>query len=441
MKKIIILTLLLLTGCTDKFIGAKVKKDKIEGLRVPVIEVKENFIKDDNYKAKIVLPSPSELSDWKMPGGMAHASLQHIASKAEFKLDYKKDIGSGNSYRNRLLAEPIVANGFIYTIDVNAVVKKIKLDDGDVVFKKRFESVFSSKGQALKGAGLAYQDGKLFISLGSGEIHVISDEDYKTVWSKTLPSPLRSAPLVYGGRVYALSVDNKVNVLSAYNGELLWDQDFGSSKSMIMGVPTPSADMGIVVFGLSVGEIVALRSDNGAFLWRATHSIPFAFDTIENMHDIKGRIIIDNDKVYVSSNIKTSAYDLKDGALLWEKEVGSINNPVLVGDYLFILSNDNYILTMMEKTGEVIAGIKLPQFEDEEEKLDKIFWSGPRIIQDKIVVAGTNGEIRLYSPYNGELIKKIDQGGSFSLPMIAVKDKVIFINDNADLLVFKWEFQ
>lgn len=436
MKKILILMVLIACGCTDKYIGEKKNKQSIEGERVPIIEVKENFSFED-YDSSIVLPKPVAVNEWLGSGGLSHHSLQHIASKAEYTLDYSKSIGTGNSYRNRLLAEPIVANGKIYTLDVNAKLSEFDFETGEKLWNERLEPIFSSQGHVLKGVGLSFSEGKIFVSLGSGEIQAINAENHEVLWRKMLPSPLRSAPLIYGGRVYALTADNKIEVLSAFSGENLWNNDFGSDGAMIMGVATPSADMGIVVLGLSVGEIVALRSDNGAFLWRATHSNAFSYGMLENMRDIKGRIIIDNDKVYVASNTKMTAHDLKDGTLLWEKDVASINNPVLAGDYLFIVSKENYLLTMLEKTGEVVAGIKLPMYEDEKDKTDRIFWTGPLLVEDNLIVAGTNGEIRLYSPYTGKLVKNVSQGESFSIPMIAVKDKIIFIDDDADLLVFK----
>ena len=429
---------LLLSACTEKYIGEKKNKNIPEGKRIPVVEIKESFIPKKDEKIKnIVLPKPQPIDEWPMPGGIAHHSVQHIASKAVFDISYKTSIGMGSSYRDKLLGDPIAVNDKIYTVDVNAVVTETDISTGKILWSKRLEPLFSTMGHVLQGVGVSYDDGKLFVALGSGEIQAINIETKEPVWKKMLPTPLRSAPLAYGGRIYAQSADNKVTAMSSFNGDILWSHDFGAEGAVIMGVPSPVADMGVVVFGLSVGEVVALRSDTGSFLWRSSVSGAATFGALEDMRDIKGRIIIDNNKVYVTSNFKTAVLNLKDGAVIWEKDIASLNNPVLAGDYLFLVTTDNYLLTVLEKNGETIAGIKLPLYEDEEDKTGRIFWTGPLLVEDKLVVANNYGKMRIYSPYTGKLEKETDIGEPVSIAMIVIKDNVIVLGDRGNLAVFK----
>ena len=428
---------LLLSACTDKYIGEKKNKKIPEGKRIPVVEIKESFNIEDGKVKNIVLPKPQPVEEWPLPGGIAHHSIQHIATKASFELLYKTDIGIGSSYRDKLLGEPIAVNDKIYTVDVNAEVAETDVSTGKTLWRKRLEPLFSSQGHVLQGVGVSYDDGKIFVALGSGEIQAIDTQTKETVWKKTLPTPLRSAPLAYGGRIYTQSADNKVTALSSFNGEILWSHDFGAEGATIMGVPSPAADMGVVIFGLSVGEVVALRSDTGSFLWRSSVGGAVSFGALEDMRDIKGRIIIDNNKVYVSSNLKTAVLNLKDGSIIWEKDISSINSPILAGDYLFLVTTDNYLLTVLEKSGEAVAGIKLPLYEDEKDKTGRIFWTGPLLIEDKLIVASNCGQLRIYSPYTGKLEKEINIGEPVSISMIAFKNNIIVLGDRGTLTVFK----
>jgi hypothetical protein len=48
----------------------------------------------------------------------------------------------------------------------------------------------------------------------------------------------------------------------------------------------------------------------------------------------------------------------------------------------------------------------LPPFEDMEDKEDPIYWSGPVLVEDRLLVTGSNGVALAFSPYTGRLLGK-----------------------------------
>ena len=75
---------------------------------------------------------------------------------------------------------------------------------------------------ARLGAGLALDNGMLFASTGAGYVVALDAKNGREIWRTRLTSPVRSAPAVYGGRLYVLTSDNKLVALAEDDGRILW---------------------------------------------------------------------------------------------------------------------------------------------------------------------------------------------------------------------------
>src|SRR3546814_13822371 len=69
------------------------------------------------------------------------------------------------------------------------------------------------------GGGLAYYDGKLFVSTGYGDVLALQPSTGKLFWVAELKLPIRGAPTVDGGRVFVITLDNKLNALKPATGQ------------------------------------------------------------------------------------------------------------------------------------------------------------------------------------------------------------------------------
>ena len=73
---------------------------------------------------------PIANSEWAQPGGNASKSMVHVALGDAATRAWSVSIGAGNSYRTRLVAEPVVADGRVYTIDTASRVRAFNADTG-----------------------------------------------------------------------------------------------------------------------------------------------------------------------------------------------------------------------------------------------------------------------------------------------------------------------
>ena len=126
---------------------------------------------------------------------------------------------------------------------------------------------------------------------------------------------LAAAPVVNGGRVYAMGTDAKVHAFDANTGAQVWTIDFGvhgkDSPSQFGGGVSAEGDFVYVTNGL--GDIAALRASNGSQVWKKRPGGP-----------LRGAPTIANGSIYVmSQDNQLFALNAADGEAQWN-EAGAL---------------------------------------------------------------------------------------------------------------------
>jgi outer membrane protein assembly factor BamB len=102
-----------------------------------------------------------------------------------------------------------------------------------------------------------------------------------------------------------------------------------------------------------------------------------------------------------------------------------------------LLTNANEIVCLARRTGSIRWVAQLQRFEDEEDKEDAIFWSGPVLAGDRLLVGGSHGEIWSISPYSGRLLGRLDIGDPLYIAGVVANDTVYFLTNKAKLVAFR----
>ena len=103
----------------------------------------------------------------------------------------------------------------------------------------------------------------------------------------------------------------------------------------------------IIVMEPKSGEIYAINLSNGQVIWNDNLSTLIQKKSIENISDIRGNAVIQNDIVYViSHNGKMLAMNLNSGKRLWESNIVGIQTPWVVSKFIYVLSKDNELICL-----------------------------------------------------------------------------------------------
>ena len=162
----------------------------------------------------VTVPGPRRNSEWAQPGGNPAKSMVHVALGDAATRVWSVSIGAGNSSRTRLVSEPVVGDGRVYTIDTLARVRAFNVETGAMVWEHQVRGE-NSPSETLFGGGVTFDGGRVYATNGSGDAAALDAATGNQVWMVKPGGPLRGAPTVAGDTVYALSQDSQLYALNA----------------------------------------------------------------------------------------------------------------------------------------------------------------------------------------------------------------------------------
>ncbi|MGB0572562.1 MAG: PQQ-binding-like beta-propeller repeat protein [Alphaproteobacteria bacterium] len=409
----------------------------LPGERIAVLQAQDRISASPRIAhLSIRLPRPQINEDWPQQGGFANHAMHHLALAGAPQEAWSRSLGSGGDDDAPILSGPVVANGFVYAMDSDAVVTARRADNGETVWSADIEPEDEDDGSW--GGGVAYDLGQVYAGTGFAQVVALDAATGRELWRTAVSGPMRSAPTAFGGKVYAITKDNQLFAIDAELGEIDWTHTGIEEGAGLIGSSSAAVDGDIVIVPYSSGEIFALRAENGRQLWSDNLAAIRRVDAVSALADIRGRPVVDRGRVYaISHSGRMVAIDLASGRRVWEAEVGGVNQPWIAGNFLYVVSTEGDVVAMVAENGLVRWVTPLGRFEDPEDRDGLINWSGPVLASDRLIVTGSHGVAVALSPYTGEIIGEIEMPGDVSLPPILANETLYFQTDGARLIAYR----
>ena len=109
----------------------------------------------------------------------------------------------------------------------------------------------------------------------------------------------------------------------------------------------------LVIYNNSLGDITAVDILSGLIEWQ----LPTQKSSI--MNETYGfnfsKLVSDGSSIYFSNN-KNQFYsvDLSSGTTNWMSEINSILTPIIIGNFIFTVSENGYLFTIQKNEGNII---------------------------------------------------------------------------------------
>ena len=432
----LLLAAIALSACSGGWLGGG-KEKPLPGERIAVLTL-ESTLKADERLADldVQLPKPDPNDEWPQEGGYPNHAMHHLAASGPLEQLWRTSVGEGNNSEAQLLAQPVIAGGRVYTMDVEAEVRALDMETGNTVWRRELST--SDNHEGILGGGLAVAGGRLYATTGFAAVVAMDAATGKEIWRKVLNGPIRAAPTVRAGRVFVVTVTNEMFALAADDGRQLWTHAGLTEVAGLVGGAAPAADAGVIVVPYTSGEVVALRVENGRMIWTDSLAALRRSDAVTSIAHIRGRPVIDRGVVYVVANSRrTVAIDLRTGTRLWEVPIGGLQGPWVAGEFIYIVTRDAELICLTRRGGRIRWVTQLPRYEDEEDKEDPIQWSGPILVSDRLLVMGSQEEIWSVSPYTGKVLGIIDTPAPVSITPAVARETVFLLTDEADLIALR----
>lgn len=411
----------LLTACATK-------KDPLQGTR-------EDFIASGVFKTdtllsnkKIALPSAVKNSNWPLVNNSLNLQAQKIST-----LRWEKCIGKGVSSGLSLMPNIIANNTHIFTMDTTGNISAIDQTDG----KDAWSALPTKHDDNTLAGGLALKNDTLIATSASGDVTALKVQDGTQLWQVNVESPVRIGATIYGDTAYIVTISNELIAVDIHSGTIRWKHQGISELSAILGGSEPVINDSTVIVAYSSGEYYALNTKTGDVVWSDTLTAALRSDTVSSITHIVANPIVSHDTVYVISHGgKMVATNIKTGDRDWQQNIGSIRTPLMIDDFLFVVSDLDELVCMDKKTGKVRYVVNLKAYQTTDKDVKLCFFS-PLLVNDKILIATSQGELLYISVQDGTLFEAFKTDKKIMHGPIIVNEKYFLLSNDGILAAYE----
>ena len=432
------LALLLALGACgfDDFFGEE-EAPPLPGQRIAILAFERGLRPDPSIADLAVrLPEPYVNTDWAQPGGSAAHAMYHLSLSANPRRVWSADVGEGSGSVAQILAQPLVVGDLVYAMDARSLVSAFSTSGGQRVWRVDLED--DDEDDGFFGGGIAYDNGKVFVATGFAKVFALNASSGDVVWEHKAPAPMRSAPVVSDGRVFVVTFDNQLIVLDADSGERLWNHVGVQETAGLLGSASPAVAGNTVVVPYTSGEVLGMVTDSGRVLWSENLSAIRRIDPLADIAQIRGLPVIDRGLVLAVSHAgRMLAIDLRQGVRAWQAELGGVEMPWPAGDFVYVLTKDSQLVCLRRRDGRIRWVQPLPRFVDPDDPDEPIRWTGPVLAGDRLVVAGSHGEVLSISPYDGKPLGFFDLGDGVAVPPVVANNALYLLTHGGQLVALR----
>jgi outer membrane protein assembly factor BamB len=416
-------------------------KDK--GPKTPVVGQRTSILNSDRgvevdptlAGVPVALPESYVNADWPQPGGNSAKMIGHVALARTPGPIWESKI-KGSSAKARLAASPVVKDGKLFVIDSEAHVIAMNALTGARLWVTPIAGGRSAK--SLFGGGVSVDGDRVFVTTGVGDVVALNAATGAFIWKKRMSGPLRGSPTVANGNVFVMSQDNQIYALNQSDGETQWSESGTVETTGVFGVSAPAVAQGTVVAGFSSGELSAYRYENGRNLWGDALARTTISTSVAALADIDADPVIDRGRVFaIGQGGRMASYELVSGQRLWEINVGGISTPAVVGEWVFVVTNEAKLLCVSRTTGKIRWIEQLPRWQSAKKRKGAIRWTGPVLAGGRLILVSTAGDLAAVDPDDGKLMGRVDMNHPMSLRPIVANNILYVLTDDGNIAAMR----
>ena len=418
-----LVSIIVLAGCSDREVI-------LPGKREPILKLEPSATKGaGTLSAPKAFAMPRQKNNVAWPQGHASPSTQvvHAALSAAPKPLWTLSVGTGDRARNRITADPIVAEGIVFTLDSLSVLTATSTA-GSRLWSRDLTPSFERAGDA-DGGGIAYGDGVVFVSTGYGVLHALDPKSGSALWKQELKGSGNGRPSYFDGVVYLVSQDSVAWAIEAATGRIRWQLDHLSDVNNMSGSTGPAISEKLVVFGFGAGDLQAAFRGGGLTLWNATLAGGRSGRAVATIDDIATSPVISGSTVFAAnSSGRIAAMHLDSGARLWTAPYGARSPLWPAGGSLFFVNDLGQLMRLDATDGSKVWSVDLPGFVSlrQRKSKDVVPHHGPVLAGGRLLLASGDGLLRQFAPETGAERSAIRLGsGATANPIVA--DGILYV--------------
>ncbi|MEO0389583.1 MAG: PQQ-binding-like beta-propeller repeat protein, partial [Pseudomonadota bacterium] len=270
----------------------------------------------ENTAAPVSFPSATNNAAAAQGIGTPATRTAHPALSAAPQLAWSVNIGAGDSRKQRIIADPVVSGGLIYTLDADSLVSAVSTS-GSLAWQRSVRPARDNAGDAT-GGGLAADGDTLYVSSGYGELAALDAATGAVRWTQQLDATGSGRPTVFGNLVYLLVGDEAGWALEKDTGRIAWQIGTAGDVNNVLGAPAPAVTDDLTIFAFGTGELQAVFRRGGLRRWDASVLGERPGRALSKIDDVTGPPVVVGDVVYAGNQSgRMVAVNAGSGLRLW----------------------------------------------------------------------------------------------------------------------------
>ena len=320
--------------------------------------------------------------------------------------------GIGDFYSN---LHPAYADSVVYAADRKGTVKAVNADDGKEVWSVNLaekDGWFSRKPALLSG-GLTIADGHVYVGSEKAQVYALDAGTGAIVWQTTAAGEVLSRPTASDGLVLVHTSNGQLQALDQNSGVVKWTVNLDMPALSLRGESAPAVAYGAAIVGGDNGRVSAVLMQQGQLIWQQRISQATGTTEIDRLSDVDTTPVIVNGVVYaLAYNGNLTALDLRNGQILWKRELGSVNDFIVDGNRIYIADQNDRILALTTDGGVTLW--------TQSDLLHRLL-TAPALYNGSLVVGDSEGYLHWINPEDGRFVaqQKVDSSGFLTEPVVA----------------------
>ncbi|MEO0380220.1 MAG: PQQ-binding-like beta-propeller repeat protein [Pseudomonadota bacterium] len=414
-------TLTLLGACAERELILPGEREDLSAVLTQTAPGADEAVAVADAARAIQLPAQVSNTEAAQSFGTPAFRTDHPSLGAALNLVFAVDIGEGDNRKHRIVADPVVSGGRIFTLDAQTTVTAVSTA-GTVLWQRDVLPEGADDGDAT-GGGLAVDGDVVYVSTGFGALTALEASTGNTIWVQNLEATGSGRPTVFGDLVYVLAGDDTGWAVNKSNGRVAWQVTGSDSTTNILGAPAPIVVDGLAVFSFGSGEMQAVFRQGGLRRWDASVLGERKGRALSKFDDVTGRPIAADGVIYAGNQSgRTVAVSAGSGGRIWTAEEGAVDTVLPVSDSVFLVSDRNELLRLDASNGTRIWGTELPNFVSDRpgRQVEVFAHHGPILAGGRLIVASSDGLLRSFDPASGSLTGTAEiPSGATTAPVVA----------------------
>lgn len=238
-------------------------------------------------------------------------------------------------------------NGVVFALDPKGKVSAYKA-------KQRLWDVNVTKHGLTSGVEAA--DAIVVVGNTKGQVFALDQATGAKKWSAQLSGAVISPALIQSGRVIVVANDGTVYALDVESGQQVWTYKLPNASFSLRGQATPvSLDPRTVLIGTSTGYLFALDSLAGVPRLQRRVAISEGRSDIQRLIDVDSEPVVSGQYVVTTSfQGQVTVLDLASQRVISSVDSSSINRPEVVDGKVIVTQTDGQIIAYDLITGTEI---------------------------------------------------------------------------------------